>query len=148
MSKLSIEMLSNEQVQTLWPDLLPLVEDACKGNEIAADEMDSHYVLKALMSNKAVMFAGYEDAKIACIIIFNFFRVNDHKGASVMALAGRRALAFKAAFFDRILDCLKANNIEFLDAHVPLHRVEMYMRKFGFNKSCAYIRMTLGEQHE
>lgn len=148
MPKLSIEMLSSEKVQQLWSQLLPLVEDACKGNDIAIDEMDSDYVLASLLSNKAVMFAGYEDEEVACIIILNFFTVNNRKGAAVMALAGRRALAFKAAYFDRILNCLKANKVEFLDAYVPINRAEMYMRKFGFNKSCAYIRMNLGAEHE
>lgn len=148
MPQLSIEMLSGEAVYQIWPTLLPLVRAACEGNEIAKDEMDPQYVLEALLKNKAVMFAGYEDKQVACIIIFSLFTVNGRKGADVMALAGKRVLAFKAAYFERILDCLKENKIEFLDAYVPMHRAEMYMRKFGFNKSCAYIRMNLGAEHE
>jgi hypothetical protein len=148
MSELSIELLSKERVTELWPALEPLVESACEGNMIAKREMDAGHVLLAVQLDKAVMFAGFADSEVACVLALQFFDANGHKGADVMALAGRSLLRFKAAFWRPIIQWLMANDVEFLDAYTPTERTEMYLKKFGFNESCAYVRMNLGEQHE
>lgn len=132
----------------LWPALEPLVKSACEGNVIAKGEMDTGHVLVATQTDKAVMFAGFLEGKVACILALQFFDANGHKGADVMALAGRHLLRFKAAFWSPILDWLRANKVEFLDAYTPTERAEVYIKKFGFNDSCAYVRMNLGEKHE
>lgn len=148
MSVLSIELLTKERVTELWPDLEPLIESACNGNVIAKGEMDAGHVLLATQLDKAVIFAGFEQGVITCVLALQFFDANGHKGADVMALAGRRLLRFKVAFWEPIIQWLRANDVEFLDAYTPTERAEMYQRKFGFTESCAYVRMNLGEQHE
>lgn len=148
MSNLSVELLSPERVMELWPTLEPLVQTACEGNVIAKGEMDTGHVLVATQTDKAVMFAGFLEGKVACILALQFFDANGHKGADVMALAGRHLLRFKAAFWSPILDWLRANQVEFLDAYTPTERAEVYIKKFGFTDSCAYVRMNLGEKHE
>jgi hypothetical protein len=132
----------------LWPALEPLVEAACEGNIIAKGEMDAGHVLLAAQLDQAVVFAGFLDDKVACILAVQFFETNGHKGADVMALAGRQLLSFKAAFWEPILTWLVANKVEFLDAYTPTERAAMYIKKFGFDESCAYVRMNLGEKHE
>jgi hypothetical protein len=148
MSILSIELLTKERVTELWPVLEPLVESACKGNTIAKGEMDAGHVLLAVQVDKAVMFAGFLDGEVTCILALQFFDVNGHKGADVMALAGRHLLRFKAAFWEPIIEWLVANDVEFLDAYTPTERAEVYLKKFGFTESCAYVRMNLGVKHE
>lgn len=148
MSELSIELLSKERAVQLWPTLEPLVDAACKGNKIANQEMDASHVLISVQLDKAVVFVGYIDEQPACVLAIQFFEINGHKGADVMALAGRRILRFKAAYWKPILDWLRANDVEFLDAYTPTDRAEMYLKKFGFTQSCAYVRMNLGVGHE
>jgi hypothetical protein len=43
------------------------------------------------------------------------------------------------------LDWLKANQIRFLDAYVDERRAKMYQSRFGFDRSCALVRMNLME---
>jgi len=148
MSNMSIEMLTPERVTELWPILEPLVESACEGNVIAKGEMDAGHVLLAVQLDKAVIFVGSLHGEIACLLALQFFDANGHKGADVMALAGRQLLRFKAAFWEPILTWLKANDVEFLDAYTPTNRADIYLKKFGFSESCAYVRMNLGEHHE
>lgn len=148
MNTLSIELLTKERVTELWPVLEPLLESACEGNAIAKGEMDAGHILMAVQLDKAVVFAGSVDDQITCVLALQFFEVNNHKGADVMALAGRHLLKFKAAFWEPILTWLRANEIEFLDAYTPTNRAEIYLKKFGFNESCAYVRMNLGVNHE
>jgi hypothetical protein len=69
--------------------------------------------------------------------------MNGRRGADVMALAGRGLMRFKAAYWDIILEWLRANKVEFLDAYAPERLAKIYMNRFGFNKSCSYVRMTL-----
>lgn len=148
MSNMTIEMLTLERVNELWPVLEPLVESACDGNVIAKGEMDAGHVLLAVQLDKAVMFAGFLEGEVACVLVLQFFVANGHKGADVMALAGRHLLRFKAAFWKPIIKWLVANQVEFLDAYTPTERADVYLKKFGFTESCAYVRMNLGENHE
>jgi hypothetical protein len=149
MSTLSIEMLTPERVTELWPVLEPYFEAACKGNEIAKDEMDAKDIYVLAVVGMVAVFVGFENGEPACVLCIQFNVTNGHKGADIMALAGRNLMKFKAAYWRTILDWLKANGVEFLDAYVPERRAKLYMNRFGFNKSCAYIRMTLqGENHE
>jgi hypothetical protein len=148
MSELSIELLTKERATQMWPTIEPLVTAACRGNKIAAGEMNATHVLLAVQLDKAVVFVGYIDERPACVLAIQFFEVNGHKGADVMALAGQRVLRFKAAFWEPILSWLRANGVEFLDAYTPTERVEIYLKKFGFTESCAYVRMNLGVGHE
>jgi hypothetical protein len=148
MNQLTIELLTKERVTELWPVLEPLLESACEGNAIAKGEMDAGHILMAVQLDKAVVFAGSFDDQITCVLALQFFEVNKHKGADVMALAGRHLLKFKAAFWEPILTWLRANDVEFLDAYTPTNRAEIYLKKFGFDESCAYVRMNLGVNHE
>lgn len=140
---MTIEMLTPERVAELWPVLEPHFEAACQGNEIAKDEMDAKdiYVLAAV--GMVAIFVGFEDGEPACVLGIQFNNTNGRKGADVMALAGRGLMRFKAAYWQSILDWLKANGVQFLDAYAPERLAKIYLNRFGFNKSCMYVRMAL-----
>lgn len=140
---MTIEMLTPERVAELWPVLEPHFEAACQGNEIAKDEMDAKdvYVLAAV--GMVAIFVGFEDGEPACVMGIQFNNTNGRKGADVMALAGRSLMRFKAAYWQSILDWLKANGVQFLDAYAPERLAKIYMNRFGFTKSCMYVRMAL-----
>ena len=140
---MTIEMLTPERVAELWPVLEPHFEAACHGNEIAKDEMDAKdiYVLAAV--GMVAIFVGFEDGEPACVMGIQFNTTNGRKGADIMALAGRGLMRFKAAYWQSILDWLKANGVQFLDAYAPERLAKIYLNRFGFTKSCMYVRMAL-----
>ena len=140
---MTIEMLTPERVAELWPVLEPHYEAACQGNEIAKDEMDAKdiYVLAAV--GMVAIFVGFEDGEPACVMGIQFNTTNGRKGADIMALAGRGLMRFKAAYWQSILDWLKANGVQFLDAYAPERLAKIYLNRFGFTKSCMYVRMAL-----
>lgn len=143
MGTISIEMLTPERVTELWPVLEPYFDVACKGNEIAKDEIDAKDIYILAVTGMAAVFVMFEDGEPACALGIQFNDTNGHKGADIIALGGRRLLRFKALYWQSILDWLRANGVEFLDACVPSKRAKIYLRRFGFNKSCAYIRKRL-----
>jgi hypothetical protein len=143
MPAMTIEMLTPERVTELWPVLEPYFEDACNGNEIARDELDAKDIYVLAVTGLVAVFVGFEDGEPACVMGIQFNNTNGKKGADVMALAGRGLMRFKAAYWHVILEWLKANGVEFLDAYAPERLAKIYMNRFGFNKSCSYVRMTL-----
>jgi hypothetical protein len=143
MSAMSIEMLTPERVTELWPVLEPYFDAACNGNEVAKDELDAKDIYVLAMTGIVAVFVGFEDGEPACVLGIQFNTTNHHKCADIMALAGRGLLRFKAAYWHIILEWLRANGVEFLDAYAPERLAKIYLSRFGFNKSCTYVRMAL-----
>jgi hypothetical protein len=143
MSAMTIEMLTPERVIELWLELEPFFEASCASNEIAKDELDAKdlYVLAA--TGMVAVFVGFEGGKPSCVLGIQFNTTNGKKCADVVALAGRGLLKFKAAYWRAILDWLRANEVKFLDAYATDRLAKIYKTKFGFTKSCSYVRMTL-----
>tara|TARA_R110000822_G_scaffold179360_2_gene319191 strand:+ start:111 stop:542 length:432 start_codon:yes stop_codon:yes gene_type:complete len=143
MITMTIEMLTPERVTELWPVLEPHFDAACKGNEIAKDTMDAKDIYVLAVTGLVAVFVGFENGEPACVLGIQFNTANGHKCADVMALAGHGLTRFKAAYWNIILEWLKANGVKFLDAYAPERLAKIYMKRFGFNKSCTYVRMTL-----
>tara|TARA_R110002126_G_scaffold87077_4_gene209871 strand:- start:478 stop:909 length:432 start_codon:yes stop_codon:yes gene_type:complete len=143
MITMTIEMLTPERVTELWPVLEPHFDAACKGNEIAKDTMDAKDIYVLAVTGLVAVFVGFENGEPACVMGIQFNTANGHKCADVMALAGHGLTRFKAAYWNIILEWLKANGVKFLDAYAPERLAKIYMKRFGFNKSCTYVRMTL-----
>ena len=142
-SILTIEMLTPERVAELWPVLEPLFDAACKGNEIARDEMDAKDIYVLAVTGLVAIFVCFEDGEPACVLGIQFNTANGHKCAEVVALAGRGLMRFKIAYWRIILEWLRANEVEFLDAYAPERLAKIYLTRFGFSKSCMYVRMVL-----
>ena len=143
MSDMTIEMLTPEAVDALWHQLEPMYLKAGEAHPIAKDEMDAKAIRELGMSGMAAIFVGFMDGMPACTIAIQFNLTNGHKGADVIAMAGKHLMMFKAAYWELILDWLRVNEVEFLDAYVPEERVPMYQKKFGFDMSCGYVRKRL-----
>jgi hypothetical protein len=143
MNQMSIEMLTPERVIELWPQLEPYFDASCKSNEIAKDELDAKDIYVLAVTGMVAVFAGFEEGKLSCVLGIQFNKVNGHKCADVMALAGRGLMRFKSAYWHIILEWLRANEVEFLDAYANERLAKIYQSRFGFNKSCMYVRMAL-----
>jgi hypothetical protein len=95
------------------------------------------------VAGECAIFVGSEEREPKVVVAIQFNDSNGHKGADVIAMGGERLMKFKNAYWALILDWLKANGCEFLDAYANERLAKVYMSKFGFNKSCSYVRMTL-----
>ena len=142
---LSIEFLSAERTTELWPKLKPLFNKAIEGNEIAKEEFETDDIYVLSQTGMCAIFVGYENGEPACVLAIQFYTMDNKKGADVIALAGRNLIQFKAAYWQSILNWLKENNIKFLDAYVTERWAKVYKSKFGFNRSCSYVRINLQE---
>jgi hypothetical protein len=140
---LSIEMLSPERAAELWPELEPLFSKAVVGNEIAKEELEPNDIFILTQTGMCVVFVGFESGSPACVLAIQFYMVGNKKGADIIALAGKNLLSFKVAYWESILKWLKANQIKSLDAYVTDRWAKIYQEKFGFNKSCSYVRMNI-----
>jgi hypothetical protein len=143
----SIEYLTPERVVELREVLLPLFQQSCDGNEISKENLTPEDILALAVTGEAVVFLGCEDDEPTCVLAIQFFIEGTRKGADVLALAGKGLVTFKQHYWQSILDWLKANQIKYLDAYVDGRRAKMYQSRFGFNKSCALVRMNLMEAH-
>ncbi len=143
MSELTIEMLSPEQVNDEWDALEPMLEASCKSNEVGILDITPDDIRILAVTGLCVLFIGREGGTPKVVVAIQFNETNGHKGADVIAMGGERLMKFKDAYWNLILDWLKANGCEFLDAYANERLAKIYMSKFGFNKSCSFVRMTL-----
>lgn len=142
MSRLSIELLAPERVVDLWFKLEPLFTKACAANEVAVD-ICADDIYKLSQEGKVVIFACFDLGRLYTVCAIQFHTTNGKKGADVVAMAGKNLMSFKAAFWEPILQWLRANDVQFLDAYAQPRLANLYMSKFGFDKSCMLVRMTL-----
>lgn len=147
MNELRVEMLTQERALEMWPRLVPWVDKSIKGNSMTSEDMDTQYVFNAVASDEAVIFVGFEGTLVALVLVIQFHHVGKKLAASIIAMAGRKLRAFASQFWPPVIDWLRSNKVDFLDTYVPMSRAMVYISKFGFDKSCAKVRMTLGESH-
>jgi hypothetical protein len=143
MTDLTIEMLTHEQVTAEWDVLRPLLAASCESNEVGITDITPDDIHLLAVTGMCVLFVGREAGTPKVVVGIQFHRTNGRKGADVIAMAGEQLLKFKAAYWALILDWLKANGCEFLDAYANERLAKVYMKRFGFNKSCCMVRMTL-----
>ena len=76
-------------------------------------------------------------------LVMRFTDTHGHLGVELIAMAGQKLMVFKSLYWQYILDWFKANGAEFVDAFANPRVAHVYMNKFGFDKSCTFVRMTL-----
>lgn len=140
---LSIEMLTPERAAELEDVLMPLFQDACDGNDIAKMSFSAEDIMDGVKQGQCAAFLGYSDGVPECTVVIQFAVENGKQTADVVALAGKNLMRFKKAYWETILEWLRANNIKYLDAYTSHRLGPIFLSKFGFDKSCAYVRMAL-----
>ena len=142
-TKLSMQMLSTEEVQQLWPQLEAMLTPACKANEVATTEVNPADILQAVLDGMCVVLAFFKADELGLALVVRFTDTNGHKGAEIIALGGKELVSFKRAYWPFVLDWFRANGCEFVSAYADERLAKVYKTKFGFDKSCEYVRMVL-----
>jgi hypothetical protein len=149
MSVKTIEMLTPHQVHDLWPLLKDYFDSACKANEIAAQEITAEHIYYLGISGMAAIFVYSEDGVPTCTVAIQFGETNGRKSADIISLGGKNLIRSKILYWNVILDWLRANDVEFVNAYASERLAKIYLKKFGFDKSCVYVRMNLrGDEDE
>ena len=140
---LALELLTSERVLELWPKLKPLLEKACESNEVGQTDISAEDIYMLALTDLAAIFAATVDGEPTCVLGFQFTETNGKKGVSIIALAGKHLMQFKALYWDYILDWFRANGVVFLDVYANERMANIYSRKFGFGRSCVMLRKML-----
>ncbi len=139
----NIEFLTVPRIIELKDKLVPLFQMSCDGNEISKDDTTPDEILALALTEQAVVFAGYEDEELDCVLAIQFYVEGGKKGADVIALAGRGLVKFKKHYWHVIIAWLRANGVKYLDAYVDQKHTKMYQNRYGFDKACGLVRMKL-----
>lgn len=143
MSEMSIEMLTPERVVELEDVLRPLFKQACDGNDVAQVSLTEEDILVTAKAGLAAVFVGSIDGRLECTVVVQFGDEGVDRVADVLAMAGRHLTKFRNAYWNIIVEWLRANGVKYLDAYTS-HRLEpIFLKKFGFDMSCAYVRKVL-----
>lgn len=138
----SVELLTAQRVETLWPQLEPLFAHACAGNPLAIDITPSD-ILQLARGGLAVVFVAFRRNRVSLAMALQFHTTNGHKGVDIIAMAGSGMLNTARHFWAPVLDWLRANEVEFVDAYVQPRLARVCMAKLGFGLSCTMIRKKL-----
>lgn len=138
-----IELLGYRQVQELWPQIAPMIGRAVESSSHAPEPLDNEAIWQAALHGVCHVLAFYEDDELAMVLAFEFGRSKGARCATILAVAGRGLTQFKAAFWPSILAWFKENGAKYVDAYAEPRLAQIYLRKFGFTESCAYVRMAL-----
>ena len=143
MGELSVEMMTPEKVEAEWGVIGPMLAPATVSNPISAQTVSVDDIRKLAIMGMCVLFMGREAGKPRLVVALQFNTTNGHKGADIISMGGSKLLKFKAAYWDLIIDWLKANECEYLDAHADERMAKIYASKFGFSESCVLVRKAL-----
>lgn len=136
-------MLTPDEVKQNWDVIRPLVAASYESNELYADDAHPDDVLALALTDQCVVFAGIKHEEIRCILVIQFNIQNGRKCADILSLGGSELMQFKMQYWDLILDWLRANEVVRLDARANERMANIYKRKYGFDKSCTVVRMSL-----
>lgn len=136
-------MLTPEGVDAEWSVINPILSAACKSNAVGALDITPDDIRTLATTNMCVLIVGREHGVIRVVIAIQFTTTNGHKGADIIAMGGSKLMVFKREYWDFILDWLKANECEFVDAYANDRLASVYTRKFGFDRSCVLVRRVL-----
>jgi hypothetical protein len=143
---MTIELLTPARAAFLWVQMQPLLEQSCQSNEVGITDITTGDIYRLLQSDQAVAFVGFTAKKVTTVLVIQFNLTNGNKGADVIAMAGKNLLKFKALFWAPILDWLRANGVKYVDAYATPQLARIYQTRFGFDRSCVMVRMTLEEK--
>jgi hypothetical protein len=140
---MQIELLTPERVGVLWPDIESMVYAACMSNEIGSTDLTPEGIRRDAESGMSAMFVGYDNGKPEIAMVIQFTEQGGHKGADIVAIGGSKLLRYKVAYWKVIDEWLKANGVKFVDAYASPRLAKIYANRFGFGRSCVYLRKML-----
>ena len=141
--ELDVRFVSPEEFDRVWPSLEPLLGAACQSNEISRGELSPALLRREVLAGRASALVGYEYFLPVGVMVFELSSVGEHRVARILALAGKRLLAFGGGYWDSVLATLRGMGISYVDACANERVAEVYKNRFGFSDTCVYLRRKL-----
>lgn len=141
-----IELLTPARVTEMRPYLAPILSAAADGNPVTRRDVDPEFWISRAEQDLCAVFVGTEDATPVSALIIQFSMTQGGVQAEVLAFAGKNLIAFARAYWDSIIEWLRANNVQSLTALTPDRLANIFRRRLRFTQQCAYVRMPLGSQ--
>ena len=138
-----LDLLNLDQFLQLWPKLYPLFKASCESNEIAQVDITPNDIYCLVVTGQCGIFCFTEDGEPELVFAIQFSETNGHKGAEFIALAGRKLMLVRDLYWQHILDWLRANGVQFVDACSNERMSKVYKRLLGFERSCILNRKLL-----
>jgi len=139
----SLDFLTPQQVEKLWGHIEPMLEASCEGNEISKGSLTSKDIYDLAIEGQCGIFLYSENNIPTLVLAIQFFMEGNIKGVEFIALGGKNLTSFRKTYWKSILDWFSANKVKIVDAHVAPEWVDVYRKRFGFQKSCSLVRMSL-----
>ena len=148
MNEYAAQMLSSDQVISLWPEIKPLLAQSCLANELTELTLTPEHILGLAVTDQCAVFGFFENEKINLVLVIQFSMDDGHKAASILAFAGNDMMLYKKLYWNYIVDWLKANDISYLDTYADQRMAKIFQKRFGFSQSAVCVRLPLKEQFD
>lgn len=139
----NLELLTPDRVLELWDTLRPLLKKSCESNDVGATDITPEDIYMLALVGVCGIFNATKDGETVCVIAFQFTETNGHKGADIIALAGKNLMQVKALYWNYVLDWFKQNGVEFVDVYANERLARLYQEGFGFDRSCVMLRKVI-----
>lgn len=143
MGELTIELLEPDKVDTVWKHIRPIVAAACRSNDAAQMDISPDTVYSLATTGMCVVFVGREKKKVRFVLVLQFTDMYGTRGAEIVAMGGAGMMKFKNAYWDVIVEWLKANGCKYIDACASERLANVYTKRFGFDRSRVCVRKIL-----
>jgi hypothetical protein len=139
----SIEVLTIDRLNELWPKLRGMFAQSCDGNELSKDELTPEDILVLAAADRVLIVVGFDNGEPACTIAVQFSYMNEKKVADIMALAGKDLTLFKNQYWSSILEWFRGNQVDYVDAVAAPKLANILLKRYGFTKSAVQVRMDM-----
>lgn len=135
------ELLTPARLQELWPQINPLFEVCC--SEASKGEIMAIDIYTLAIQDRAYVFVETLNGIVTVALALEIIPYPRMKLASIFALGGSKLISAKTRYWIYIIDWLKANKIDAIDAAVDDRMLNMLTKRFGFELVYRQVRLKL-----
>ena len=135
------ELLTPARLQEMWPQINPLFEVCC--SEASKGEIMAIDIYTLAIQDRAYVFVETLDGIVTVALALEVIPYPRMKLASIFALGGSKLISAKTRYWKYILEWLKANKIDAIDAAVDDRMLNMLTKRFGFELVYRQVRLKL-----
>jgi len=138
----TLEYLTPERVDALWPQLSPLVDAFVE--RAAAGDYTTDYVYRNLKWQRAFGFVEYLDGVPTFFVVFDVHRHAAYTSADVAVIVGKDLKGVQTRVWPVVVQWMKDNGISYVEGLVNDAMYRICKRLFGFRKTHNHIRFDTG----
>lgn len=135
------ELLTPARLQEMWPQINPLFEVCCK--EASKGEIMAIDIYTLALQDRVYVFVETLNGLVTVALALEVIPYSRMRIANIFALGGNGLLGAKTRYWKYVLEWLKANKIDAIDAAVDDRMLNMLTKRFGFELVYRQVRLKL-----